>query len=167
MVLDSAAHRWAKGPLGSLRAQRYNSGFMQIRLGNGAHLLCLAAVLLTGAMAYSISGACWSNVLTDSAGKPVAAAIVKLHSTAGNHDYSSTTARDGKFAFRDIGAGSYEVSVTIPGKTWKATVPVAVQESAVLTMALRIPDQGLQLRVVPSGGELSATASGGQHRQAI
>ena len=100
--------------------------------------------------------------MTDAAGKPVAAAVVRLHSIAGSNEYTSTTTADGKFAFAQITDGSYEISVTLANKTWRAAGPVSIQGKATLSVALRIPDEGQELRVVPSGSEVSPQASGGE-----
>jgi hypothetical protein len=136
---------------------------MSICSGNRLCILCLGVVLLAASIARAISGAAWTGVLRDQLGKPLAEAVVGLHSTSGGHEYTATTARDGKFAFTDVAMGTYDISVKVAEKMWKAATPVVVKDAASLTMSLQISASGQQLRVVPSGVETSAQASGGEH----
>jgi len=62
-------------------------------------------------------------MLTDSAGKPVAAATVSLHPASGVGHYKATTSPDGKFAFAAMAAGSYKLSVKLAGQEWKGIAP--------------------------------------------
>src|SRR5271169_7097478 len=149
---------------------------MLIGSGNRIHTLCLGVILLAALTAAAASGASWNGVLNDASGKPVAEAVVKLHAASGGRDYIATTGVDGKFAFAGIELGSYEVSVRIADKEWKATAPVVVQDAAALTLSLQFsspqhsgpqhpgPEHpGQELRVVPSGAAATAQASGGEH----
>lgn len=102
-------------------------------------------------------------MLSDSSGKPVAEAVVKLHSTAGGRDYIATTAANGKFAWGDLAAGPYELSATASGKEWKAALPLVITAGAVLTMSLQMSFLGQELRTVASGTGTSAQGSGGEH----
>jgi hypothetical protein len=111
---------------------------MLTRSGNKLRILTLFAVLLAAAMGHALAAASWSGVLTDGSGKPVGAAIVTLHAASGGRDYSATTSADGKFAFAEIAAGGYEVSVTAGDKTWKTATPITVKESDTLNFALRL-----------------------------
>src|SRR5580692_3751312 len=136
---------------------------------NRISVLCIMAILLASA-AYALSGASWSGVLTDGANKPLAQAVVKLHSP--NHDYTATTTGDGRFAFPEITAGSYQVSVTVAGKEWRASSSLAIKDASTLAMALQISASTQDLRIVVPGagqsgeaasGAAAAQASGGQH----
>src|SRR5271165_438813 len=113
-----------------------------MRSVNRLCILCLGVVLATGPVAGALSGASWNGALTDGSGKPVATAVVNLHSTFGGRDYPATTAADGKFAFAAIAAGSYEVSVRIGGKEWKAPAPLVVIGEETLSAVLQISTQG-------------------------
>src|SRR5271169_2587091 len=104
---------------------------MLIGSGNRGCVPWLIGILLTAMAAGAVSAATWNGVLSDAAGKPIAGAIVKLHS-GGAQDYSATTARDGKFGFVEIAAGSYEVSVRITDKEWKAVAPLFVGDKPAL-----------------------------------
>jgi hypothetical protein len=123
----------------------------------------LSAILLVSLTAGAVSGASWNGVLLDSSGKPVAEAVVKLHSAGGERDYTATSAANGKFVFGDIASGSYELSATSSGKGWKAALPVMVTDGAVLTTSLQFSVVGQELRTVSASAEASAQATGGEH----
>jgi hypothetical protein len=135
---------------------------MSTSWGNRFHVLCLIAVLLVAPAAAAVSAA-WNGVLHDNLGKPLGASVVRLHSDSGSGDYTATTAADGKFAFTDIAAGSYDVSAKVADQVWKAEVRVVVKDATTLTMGLQISRARQELRVVSSGGEASPQASGGEH----
>jgi hypothetical protein len=121
------------------------------------------ALLLTTSAMGAVSGATWSGVLSDGAGKPVSLAVVKLHSTAGSRNYSANTSADGKFALAEIAAGTYEVVVKVGDKEWRAAASLLVKDASVLTAALQLSSQGQEVRVVTSGVETSAQGTGGEH----
>jgi len=130
--------------------------FVQIR-----HL-CFGALLLAVPMA-GATNASWSGALIDASGKPVAGVVVKLHPASGGHDYTATTASNGKFQLVDIAAGSYELSAAAAGKEWKAAMPQVVTDGAVLTIWLQMSLVGQDLRSVAPSSETTAQASGGEH----
>ncbi|HEY6339163.1 MAG TPA: TonB-dependent receptor [Candidatus Sulfotelmatobacter sp.] len=132
-------------------------GCLRIR----ARGLCLAAIFIVSSIAYAFVGASWSGFLTDAAGNPVVGATVLLHPIFSTHDYTATTASDGKFAFAELAAGSYRVSVHAAEKTWKAPAPLVIESAATLATALQLPAQGQELHVVAAAA--SAKASGGEH----
>jgi hypothetical protein len=118
--------------------------------------------------ALGFAEASWSGVLTDAGGKPVSNAIVKLRAIVGTDEYSTTTGTDGKFVMATIAVGSYETSVEIAGKQWKAASPIVVQDAATQSVALQLSATGQTLNVVTSNGpsaagNAAALASGGQH----
>ena len=91
---------------------------------------------------------------------------MRLHSASGGRDYSATTAANGTFAFADIAAGTYEASVKVADKEWNGAAWLVVKDGSPLTMSLQISSPGQnpqELRIVASGGEASAQASGGGH----
>jgi len=143
---------------------------MLIGSGNRGGVPWLVGILLTALAAGAVSAATWSGTLSDGAGKPVAGAVVTLHS-AGAQDYTATTATDGKFDFAGIAAGNYEVSVLITDKQWKAVAPLVVGDRPTLTMALQFSEQAPtgqnhqvgELRLVPAAGVVSKQAGGGEH----
>lgn len=128
---------------------------MRIRI----YSLSLFFVLIASCLESAAASVSWNGMLTDGTGKPVAGAVVNLHSTTEDRDYPATTASDGRFAFAQIPAGNYEVSVTLADKRWKSGSPILIQGLNV--SALQISDQNQQLRVITS--EAAAQASGGEH----
>ena len=109
---------------------------MLIRSGNCILFFCLVVVCLVSTV-HALSGASWNGVLLDGSGKPIAQGTVKLHSAEGR-DYVSATGADGKFAFAEVAAGSYEVSVVVDGRECKAAAPVAIRDTDTLTMGLQM-----------------------------
>lgn len=132
--------------------------------------MCLVLILVTVQAAGALSGASWAGVLTDSVGKPVAGAVVKLHSAG--HEYTTTTAASGKFEFAEIAAGTYEISVKTSDRELKATAPFVVKDATALTISLQLTSsrqvvqmqtpQGQELSRSVPGGQASAQASGGE-----
>ena len=119
-------------------------------------------VLLAATVFASVSGMSWSGVLTDASGKPVAGAVVRLHSSSVQRDYLATTAANGKFVIADIAGGTYEVSVRTADKEWKAATPLVIKDAAI-ALSLQLSSQGQEVRLVASGVEPSAKARGGEH----
>ncbi len=130
-------------------------------LGNRFLVVCASAVLFATQAAGAVSGASWNGTLGDSVGKAVVGAVIVMHPAAGGHDYTAPTAADGKFAFADIAAGSYEVSVQFSDNNWKASATVTISDGAALTMALQLSAQGQELHVLST--ETAAKAGGGEH----
>jgi Carboxypeptidase regulatory-like domain/Uncharacterised protein family (UPF0236) len=93
---------------------------MFLRVLNRFCILCVGTLSVGAAVAGAVSGASWNGTLSDQSGKPVAAAVVKLHSAAEGRDYTATTAPNGRFTFAEIAKGGYEVSVKLADKEWKA-----------------------------------------------
>lgn len=133
-----------------------------MRSGIGIRLLCLITALFAMPAGGVPAPGSWSGVLSNANGNPAAGAIVKLHAVSGGHDYTATTADDGKFAFAGVAAGNYEVSVKIGDQEWKTAAAVTVTDASTLTMALQTSAQGHELRVVPHGVK-AGQSSGGEH----
>jgi hypothetical protein len=131
--------------------------------GKFLRVLCLMAGLLAPPVAGAFSLASWRGVLRGDGGKPLAAATVKLTSTTGDRSYAATTSAGGEFAFAEIAAGDYALSVESAGKTWRSTTSVAIKNGAALTSVLQLSSQAPEVRVLSSGEEPSAQASGGEH----
>src|SRR5689334_19666638 len=107
---------------------RYNSEFMsRHREKRFFGLICVCLMMLAGG---AVGLTSWDGLLIDSSGKPVAGAVVRLHSTSGR-DYRVSTTGDGKFAFSEIEPGSYEVSVQTADRESKSAGPVMVRDRAV------------------------------------
>src|SRR5579863_5830215 len=107
------------------------------------------------------AAASWNGRLTDSSGKAVAGATVRLHATSGKLDFQATTGIDGEFSITGIEPGLYELSIRTTEKEWKAAEPLVIKETAV-NLSLQISSSG-ELMLKPEKGTPAAQATGGQH----
>jgi Carboxypeptidase regulatory-like domain len=53
---------------------------------------------------------------------PVSKATVKLRATTGSLEFTATTTTSGEFSFAEIADGTYNLSVSAGGHTWKAMI---------------------------------------------
>jgi hypothetical protein len=105
--------------------------------GNQLRTMCLVGFLLAVSPVRAVSGTSWSGVLTDSAGHPVRETVVKLRSVSG-HEYTATTAANGRFAFSGIAGGVYAVSVRIADQASTTATEVVIKDATALIMALQL-----------------------------
>lgn len=129
-----------------------------------ASALFSLGVMVSMPLAFAASS--WSGTLRDSAGNPVGGAIVKLHSTQGDHKYTATTSPTGEFAFNGVAAGSYLVSAGTGEKTWRAAKLVVIQDGVALADGLQLSSQLPELRVLAAAvgpSTQAGQASGGEH----
>src|ERR1700753_1287529 len=84
--------------------------------------------IVVGAQTASAASASWRGLLRNADGHPVANALIELHATSGDHDYSNKTSATGDFAFGEIAEGTYTLRVTIGEKTWSAASPIAFKD---------------------------------------
>src|ERR1700749_1004235 len=82
--------------------------------------------------------ASWRGILRDADAHPVANALIELHATSGNHDYSSKTSATGDFTFGEIAEGTYTLRVTVGAKSWNAASPVPFKEDAAASGVLEL-----------------------------
>ena len=138
---------------------------MRFRLGETLRALGLVGTLAAATMASGFSLASWRGVVRDDAGKPVGTATVKLTSIAGGRYYVAGTSASGAFAFPEIVAGEYELSVESSGKTWGAERPVVVvvKDGALLSSGLELSSPTREVRLVASVKAISVQGSGGEH----
>lgn len=123
--------------------------------------MCVVILLVTVVAAAAPSGASWIGVLTDSVGKPVAGAVVKLHSA--DHEYTTTTLASGRFEFAEIATGTYELSVKTSDRELKTTTPFVVKDAAALTISLQLTSSGQVVQTqTPQGQDLSRSVPSGQ-----
>ena len=131
------------------------------------------AVLITTSAAGAASNATWSGLLSDANGKPLTGAIVALHSNSPRQDYSVATTPDGRFSLVSVPSGTYELTVQINDKKWKAQAPFVVKDASAILASLQLSASGqVTLRqgegdkdpTLPNGGgSAAAQASGGEH----
>jgi hypothetical protein len=115
----------------------------------------------------------WTGVLTDSDGKRVAGALVKMQAVSEEREYTASTSSQGEFSFRALDAGSYRLSVQIGAKVWDAASPVVVSGDKPIESSLQITSSGEVVQIpgaasqevaAPSPIEQPSTqASGGEH----
>jgi len=110
--------------------------------------------------------ASWRGVLRDSAGDLVPEAAVELRSSSGGAAYSARTSATGTFAFSEIAAGKYELSVTTGAVTFKSGTAMDVKDGATLSVGLKLSSPGKGLVVVGEETGSSPQASGGKHLSA-
>jgi len=124
--------------------------------------LSLATLLILAPIANSLPAPSWNGVLRDAAGNPVRNARVTLHPIAGNADFSAATSANGQFLFADLPGGSYELSVTVADKAWRAGRPLMIKDGILLTAGLQLSSpHEARVSIVEEG--VSAQASGGEH----
>jgi hypothetical protein len=135
-------------------------------------LVLLSAWCLICAAA-DVSNSSWSGVLNDAEGKPMAGAVVALHSLSAGREYRATTAENGRFRFAELPAGDYEIAVNTGHKRWKSTAPLAVKDGAAVLISLRLSPPAAVLQeqgavdektgVPESNASASGQARGGEH----
>lgn len=127
-----------------------------MRLQNWFNSLRLLILVFAVGAANAASAASWSGVVTDSAGRAVAGAKVKLHSSLTAHEYTAQTTADGKFFCASVVPGSYELSTTVGGKEYRAAVPFTVPaDTAAIGSSLQVSASGEILQVISRPGELT------------
>jgi hypothetical protein len=138
---------------------------MSVRLGDVLRAMCLIAGLFAATVAVATSLASWRGVLRDDAGKPVGSATIELKSVSSERHYTTKTLPGGEFAFFEIAAGDYAVSVESGGKSWGTAKPsiITIKDGAALTSTLQVSSQAPEVRVLPAVEAVSVTGSGGEH----
>ena len=129
--------------------------------------LFLIASAATLPIAAANSGGSWKGFLRDDAGNPVGEATIKLHSASRAGAYTAMTSASGEFAFFEITAGSYELSVEKDQRVWKLTDRVVFLDGTTLTETLQLSLQRPEILVIPSTKESSPQASGGEHLSGV
>jgi hypothetical protein len=105
----------------------------------------------------------WAGVLRDKGGKPVADAVVNLRGKLDDGRFAAKTSAVGEFSFEAIAPGSYQLTVTLGGKTYTAANPVTMETGKTLTATLELSPQDGAVLVSAAQPPTSAQASGGEH----
>jgi Carboxypeptidase regulatory-like domain len=139
---------------------------------NRLHTL-FVAILITTSAASAASDATWSGLLSDANGKPLSGAIVALHSNSPRQDYAVVTTPDGRFSLVSVPAGTYELTVQINDRKWKAQAPFVVRDASAILASLQLRTSGQvtlaqgdadkDLTLPNGGGSAASQASGGEH----
>lgn len=123
-----------------------------------------ALLLLAALPAHGLALTSWNGILRDTAGNPVAGAVIRLHSPSGRLDYTSTTSGSGAFSFDRVMAGEYRVSARKDDQNWLAPKLLVINDDLALSAGLRISSLRNQLRVVAEAdGSVVPRASGGEN----
>jgi hypothetical protein len=104
-----------------------------------------------------------AGVLRDKSGNPVANAIVRLQSKSDDRGYTAKSSASGEFSFEAIALGSYQLTVTLAGKTYTAANPVTIEPGKALTATLELSRQDGTVLVSVAQAPTSVQASGGEH----
>src|SRR5690348_16210063 len=124
--------------------------------------LCGATLLIAALSGPGFALTSWSGVLSDSAGKPVAGAVIRLHSPTERLDYSAVTSAGGVFVLGGIEAGNYQLAASTDGETWRTSRPVTIEDGLSLSAGLRISSADQQLLVIAGAEGSSQRATGGE-----
>ena len=99
-------------------------------------------ILLVALLAVPVFGtpgrASWNGILRDAAGNVVADASLELRPSSGGSVYSARTSATGVFAFTEIAAGKYQLSVSTGSATFKSIAAIDVKDGAPLTAGLKL-----------------------------
>jgi hypothetical protein len=105
----------------------------------------------------------WTGVLRDKSGKPIPDAVVNLRAKLDQGRFAAKTSAGGEFSFEAIAPGSYQVTVTLSGKTYTAANAVTIEAGKTLTSAIELsPQEGTAL-VSVAQPPTPVQASGGEH----
>src|SRR5438874_2691558 len=124
-------------------------------------LLALVLAISASAAAQVSPPSSWTGVLRDEVRNPVVKAMIQLHSATTNRDYNAQTSANGTFAFHDVPAGTYELSVSSNEKTCHAAAPVEIKDTP-LAASLQLCSAQSPLRPIPAG-DSSPQSAGGEH----
>ncbi len=105
----------------------------------------------------------WRGSLHDADGHPVANALIELHATSGNHDYSNKTSETGKFVFGEIAAGTYTLRVTVGAKIWISANVVTFKDDDTISGVLELSGTDATVRVIAGGEDKRKQGSGGEN----
>ncbi|MBV9886053.1 MAG: carboxypeptidase regulatory-like domain-containing protein, partial [Acidobacteria bacterium] len=105
----------------------------------------------------------WRGALHDADGHSVANALIELHATSGNHDYSNKTSETGKFVFGEIAAGTYTLRVTVGAKIWISANVVTFKDDDTISGVLELSGTDATLRVIAGGEDKRKQGSGGEN----
>jgi hypothetical protein len=129
----------------------------------GGSVICLVVFLLLVPTSNPSPAPCWAGVLRDKNGSPVADAIISLHAKSEARSFTAKSSASGEFSFADLAAGSYQLSVTLDGRTYLAANLLAVEAGKNITALLTLSRQEGTVVVFADREATTAPASGGEH----
>jgi hypothetical protein len=103
-------------------------------------LLCLAALLCTGAVYAQFTTASLGGTVMDPAGSAVPQATVKVENMDTGLTQSATTGDSGQFVFSTLPVGRYRLTIEKPGFTRyvQEGIQLTVNQAATQTIALKV-----------------------------
>ena len=107
----------------------------------------VSAVVLWGSFAAHAKTA-WNGVVIDEMRAPVANVSVILSASTGDTEFRATTGANGAFAFTEVKAGRYWVSVAGSGKQWKSTELVILQADQQFNADIQLSTQSQAIAIV-------------------
>jgi Carboxypeptidase regulatory-like domain/TonB dependent receptor len=130
-----------------------------------ARKCCSALVLLVVLSGPAASANSWKGIVRDKAGQAVSEATISLHPTAGGGGYTTKSSANGEFEFAEIEVQSYSLTVTVNGKTWKASELLVIRSGEALMADLELSDKNkiLKLEVLTRINVAAQQGSGGAH----
>jgi hypothetical protein len=125
--------------------ENYRVKALRCRPTHPAALVSIVVLLCSFA---SYAATVWTGIVTDETSAPVASATIILRASTGDTEYRATTGANGAFAFSEIRAGSYRVSVAESGRQWTATEVVVVQEDQRFSADIQLSKQGPAIAII-------------------
>src|SRR5262249_16794161 len=111
---------------------------MLLSLARAVLLALMFGLLLPHATAQTPSTA-WNGTLRDGTGQPISQATIQLHSAS--HEYTASTSLNGEFAFTQVTAGEYRVSILSAEKTFSLTESVSFKAGSSLHAGLELSSE--------------------------
>jgi Carboxypeptidase regulatory-like domain len=125
--------------------------------------ICLATALaLSLPPGWAATDSSWAGVLREKSGSPVANGVVRLHSKSNGLEYSANSSAAGEFAFSAVAPGSYELSVTLAGKTYTAATLIVAEPGKPIAVNVQLSSEQQTLLITGVPATPSAQGSGGE-----
>jgi hypothetical protein len=148
---------------GALSGDGAQNIIREMLMGRAISKLCLLAMVVLAPAISAMAAGSWRGVLRNGDGTPVGEAIIRLKLDGGHQDYSARTGSGGEFAFPEVGAGSYALSVEDQQGNWKMSDPVVIRDGVVIRAGLEITAAEQKLRLLPAADESSPQGTGGEN----
>src|ERR1051326_5636361 len=122
-------------------------------------LISLTAALFLATIA--MAAPALTGTLRDTTGNPLSGVSITLRALSGGQEITNSTNAEGQFAFRDLAAGAYVLTIRA-NRTFQLAKPLSISD-ATPSLNLQLPTSGDQIIIVESSGSSSAQSSGGEH----
>src|SRR5689334_2265157 len=122
-------------------------------------LISLTAALFLTTIAFA--GPSLTGTLRDTTGNPLSGVSITLRALPGGQEITNSTNAEGQFAFRNLAAGAYALTVTA-NRSFQLSKPLSISD-ATPSLNLQLPPSGDQIIVVETSASSTAQSSGGEH----